>query len=217
VPWMKPMQRLIPPSSLPRAPLRLRMIAAARAAFEAAGYVAIGLDHFALPTDDLARATAAGTLHRNFQGYTTTRTEALLGLGTSAISDLPSGYFQNHRNLGAYHRAVDIGGLATERGVLRTADDVLRGEIIRALMCQGQLDLGALEQRFGIAFAERFAPELEALRGLERDGLLTLNLAAGRLVLTALGTVFVRNVAREFDAHRRKASAAAPARFSATV
>jgi len=217
VPWLKPMQRLIAASSLPRAGLRLRMIAAVRAAFEAAGYVAIGLDHFALPADELARAAAAGTLHRNFQGYTVTRTEALLGLGTSAISDLPSGYFQNHRQLGAYHRATDAGGLATERGVLRTADDVVRGEIIRTLMCQGRLDLAAIEQRFSLCFVQAFAPEVVALRGLEQDGLLHLDLGRKQLALTPLGSVFVRNVAREFDAHRRGVGPGTPARFSATV
>jgi len=221
VPWMKPMQRLIPAASLPRADLRLRMIANARAVFLGAGYQAIGLDHFALPTDELARAAAAGTLHRNFQGYTTTRTDALIGLGTSAISDLPAGYFQNHRKLGDYLRAADAGGLATERGVLRTRDDIVRGEIIRALMCQGGLDLRALERRFELRFATAFEPELAALRRLEGDSLLRLDLDGGRLALTPLGEVFVRNVARVFDAYRggerERAGAGAPIRFSSTV
>lgn len=221
VPWMKPMQRLIPAASLPRADLRIRLVASARAAFIEAGYHAIGLDHFALPSDELARAAVGGTLHRNFQGYTATGTDALIGLGTSAISDLPQGYFQNQRNLGDYHRAVDREGLATERGVLRTADDHLRGEIIRSLMCRGQLDLAAIERRFDLAFATAFATEIAALRGLEADGLVRLDLQGRRLDLTPLGTVFVRNVARVFDAHRRAggggARASAPARFSATV
>ena len=217
VPWMKPMQRLIPVETLPRAELRLRLVANACAAFTSAGYQAIGLDHFALPADDLARAARAGTLHRNFQGYTTNQTDALIGLGTSAISDLPGGYFQNQRNLGEYLRTVDAQGLATERGVLRTSDDVVRGEIIRTLMCTGQLDLAALERRFGLRFATTFAPELAALRRLEGDGLVRLDLAAARLELTPLGVVFVRNVAREFDVYRRKPREGGPARFSATV
>lgn len=219
VPWMKPMQRLIPAASLPRADLRVRMIANARASFLAAGYQAIGLDHFALPTDELARAAAAGTLHRNFQGYTCTRTDALIGLGTSAISDLPAGYFQNQRKLGEYLRAVDAAGFATERGVRRTRDDVVRGEIIRALMCRGGLDLGALERRFELRFATAFEPELAALRGLQGDGLLRLDLDAGRLDLTPLGEVFVRNVARVFDAYRgpERARSTTPVRFSCSV
>ena len=219
VPWMKPMQRLIPAESLPRADLRLRLVASARAAFTGAGYHAIGLDHFALPGDELARAATEGTLHRNFQGYTATRTDALIGLGTSAISDLPAGYFQNQRNLGDYLRAVDAGGLATERGVLRTRDDVVRGDIIRTLMCRGHLDLAEIERRHELRFATAFAAELAALRRLEDDGLLRLDLGAARLDLTPLGAVFVRNVARVFDAHRRpeRERPGASPRFSVTV
>jgi oxygen-independent coproporphyrinogen III oxidase len=220
VPWMKPMQRLIPAASLPRADLRIRLVASARAAFIDAGYQAIGLDHFALPSDELARAALGGTLHRNFQGYTATGTDALIGLGTSAISDLPRGYFQNQRKLGDYQRAVDGDGLATERGVLRTADDRVRGEIIGALMCRGHLDLAAIEERYDLAFATAFAAEIAGLRELEAEGLVRLDLEGRSLDLTPLGTVFVRNVARVFDAHRRAGGAArgsVGARFSATV
>jgi oxygen-independent coproporphyrinogen-3 oxidase len=214
VPWMKPLQELIPTASLPRADLRVRLMAAARAALVDAGYLAIGLDHFALPGDDLARAAVAGTLHRNFQGYTTTTTDALVGLGLSSISDLPRGYFQNQRTLGAYQAAARAGALATERGVLRTADDRLRGEIIRAVMCRGRLDLPALERRFDIRFTEAFAAELGELRALEAEGL--LRLTAHALELTPLGAAFVRNVAKVFDAYRRAPAKAAP-RFSMTA
>ncbi|HLK92657.1 MAG TPA: oxygen-independent coproporphyrinogen III oxidase [Polyangia bacterium] len=212
VPWMKPLQNLIPTSSLPRADLRIRLMAAARAELLGAGYLAIGLDHFALPADDLGRAAAAGTLHRNFQGYTTTATDALVGLGLSAISDLPRGYFQNARALAGYQAAARAGVLPTERGVLRTAEDVLRGEIIRTLMCRGRLDIAPLEQRFGIRFADAFADELAELRRLEGEGLLRLGDQA--LELTPLGAAFVRNVAKVFDAYRR---APAPHRFSMTA
>jgi oxygen-independent coproporphyrinogen-3 oxidase len=214
VPWMKPMQRLIPTAALPRAELRVRLMAAARQALVAAGYLAIGLDHFALPGDALGRAAANGTLHRNFQGYTTTATDALVGLGLSAISDLPRGYFQNARTLADYHAATRAELLATERGVLRTADDILRGEIIRTLMCRGRLEIAPLERRFDISFTDTFAPELTELRGLEREGL--LQLTAEAIALTPLGSAFVRNVAKVFDAYRR-AAAKAPVRFSMTA
>jgi oxygen-independent coproporphyrinogen-3 oxidase len=214
VPWMKPLQRLIPTASLPRAELRVRLMASARAELLAAGYLAIGLDHFALPGDDLGRAAADGTLHRNFQGYTTTATDALVGLGLSAISDLPQGYFQNARDLAGYQTAARAGVLATERGVLRTADDVLRGEVIRTLMCRGRLDVDALERRFQLRFADAFAAELPELWRLEGEGL--LRLAAGSLELTPLGAAFVRNVAKVFDAYRR-APATSPKRFSMTA
>jgi oxygen-independent coproporphyrinogen-3 oxidase len=214
VPWMKPLQNLIPTSSLPRADLRVRLMAAARDALVGAGYLAIGLDHFALPSDDLGRAAVAGTLHRNFQGYTTTVTDALIGLGLSAISDLPRGYFQNERTLARYQPATRAGALPTERGVLRTADDRLRGEIIRTVMCRGRLDIAAIERRFDVRFTEAFAVEIADLRRLEADGLLRLTTYA--LELTPLGAAFVRNVAKVFDAYRR-APAKAPPRFSMTA
>jgi oxygen-independent coproporphyrinogen-3 oxidase len=214
VPWLKPLQRLIPAAALPRADLRIRLMAEAREALLGAGYLAIGLDHFALPDDDLGRAAAAGTLNRNFQGYTTTDTDALVGLGLSAISDLPGGYFQNARTLAAYHAATRLGALPTERGVRRTEDDVVRGEIIRTLMCRSRLDVAAIERRFGLRFSDAFAPELGELRALEAQGLLTI--ADDALELTALGSAFVRNVARVFDAYRR-ATASSPRRFSMTA
>ena len=132
---------------------------------------------------------------------------------------MPAGYFQNQRKLGDYQRAVDAEGLATERGVRRTPDDIVRGEIIRTLMCRGGLDLPALERRFELRFAEVFEPELAALRRLESDGLVQLDLDGGRVALTPLGEVFVRNVARVFDAYRggERARAGAPVRFSSTV
>jgi oxygen-independent coproporphyrinogen-3 oxidase len=214
VPWMKPMQRLINASALPRAELRLRLMAAARAALIDGGYRAIGLDHFALPHDDLARAAEGGTLNRNFQGYTTTNVDALIGLGLSAISDLPSGYFQNQRKLPDYHQVVTRPGVAVERGVLRTGDDRLRGEIIRDLMCRFRLDMADVAQRFGISFEDRFAPELDELRALEEQGLVQVGPAM--VDLTPLGTVFVRNVARVFDAYRRAPATAERPRFSST-
>ena len=214
VPWLRPRQKLIDAASLPRADLRLRLVADAHARMAAAGYVAIGFDHFALPGDSLARAAEEGTLHRNFQGYTTTRTDALVGLGLSAISELPEAYAQNARTLRDYYAAVDEGRLPTERGVARTADDRLRGDLIRRIMCEFRLDVPAIEAAHGLSFSATFAPELTALRGLEDDGLVSL--APEAVLLTPLGRMFVRNVAVVFDAHRRRAPAAAP-RFSSSV
>jgi oxygen-independent coproporphyrinogen-3 oxidase len=215
VPWLKPQQKLISAAALPRRDLRLQLMAMARGALVAAGYRAIGLDHFALPDDDLARAADAGTLNRNFQGYTTTTTDVLIGLGLSAISDLPRGYFQNQRTLAAYYRATDAGQPATERGAIRTADDVLRGAIIRDIMCRFRLDFAAIERRFGLRFPETFAPELAELAGLQAEGL--LELAGASLTLTPLGAAFVRRVAAVFDAHRRTTATDGAPRFSSAV
>jgi oxygen-independent coproporphyrinogen-3 oxidase len=215
VPWLKPTQKLIVASTLPDVDLRLRLVADAHARLAAAGYQAIGFDHFALPGDPLAAAAREGRLHRNFQGYTTTRTDALVGLGLSAISDLPGGYAQNARGLGDYLAALDAGHLPTERGAARSDDDRLRGELIRRLMCEFRIDRGEVERAYGVAFASTFAAELAALARLETQGLVTLSDAA--IELTALGRMFVRNVAVVFDAYRKRPSAEAPRRFSSSV
>jgi oxygen-independent coproporphyrinogen-3 oxidase len=214
VPWLKPRQKLIDASRLPRSAQRLELVADAHARMAAAGYVSIGFDHFALPGDPLARAAAAGTLHRNFQGYTTTRTDALVGLGLSAISDLPGAYAQNARSLRDYYGAVEAGSLPTERGVHRTPEDRLRGDLIRRIMCEFRLHIPAIEAAHELSFAESFAHELAELRALEGDGLLSMSRES--IELTPLGRLFVRNVAVVFDAHRKKAPATAK-RFSSSV
>lgn len=214
VPWLKPRQRLIDAAALPRTDLRLQLVSDAHARLGAAGYLPIGFDHFALPGDPLARAASDGTLHRNFQGYTTTRTGTLIGLGLSAISELPGAYAQNARSLRDYYAAVDAGHLPTERGVLRSAEDRLRGDLIRRLMCEFRLNVPAIEAQYELSFEQRFVDELAALRALEADGLVSV--ARDTIELTALGRLFVRNVAVVFDAHRRKPAPAAP-RFSASV
>jgi oxygen-independent coproporphyrinogen-3 oxidase len=214
VPWLKPRQRLIDAAALPRTDLRLQLVSDAHARLAAAGYVPIGFDHFALPEDPLARAAAGGTLHRNFQGYTTTRTDTLIGLGLSAISELPGAYAQNARSLRDYYAAVDAGRLPTERGVLRSAEDRLRGDLIRRLMCEFRLNVPAVEAQYQLSFPERFADELAALRALEDEGLVSV--ARDTIELTPLGRLFVRNVAVVFDAHRRKPGPAV-SRFSASV
>jgi oxygen-independent coproporphyrinogen-3 oxidase len=204
---------LIVADTLPAPGARLRMMVDGRDRLLAAGYDAIGLDHFALPDDDLARAAATGRLHRNFQGYTTTTTDTLVGLGLSAISDLPAGYAQNFRSLHAYLEAVDAGNLPTERGVLRTEEDRVRGEIIRRIMCRFELDFPDVENKFDIDLRTTFSRELGELERLSDDGLVAVE--ETRIRLTPLGRVFVRNVASIFDAHRWPAAASQSApRFS---
>ncbi len=181
-----------------------------------AGYVYIGMDHFALPGDALVRAQADGTLQRNFQGYSTRAECDLVALGVSAISKVGDSYAQNARTLAGYTRAIAAGSLAVERGVALDAEDRLRREVIERLMCSARLDFAAIEARHGIRFEAHFAAELARLAPLEADDLVAHE---GRsLRITARGRLLMRNVAMVFDAHL-PAVAAAPgtARYSRAV
>ena len=216
VPWLKPLQRRIDTGALPGSDLRVRLISRCRERLIAAGYRAIGMDHFALPGDSLSRALDQRRLHRNFQGYTDAVTTDLVGLGLSAVGDVAGAFVQNQRSLGAYSDALSSGRLATERGVRRTSDDELRAYIIRRIMCDFSLDEEDVSARFGIDFASAFARELVELEGLAAEGL--VQRGGGRLTLQPIGRIFVRNVAAVFDARRRTRTAAAqPARLSKTV
>ena len=217
VPWLRPQQKLMVATSLPGIEARLRLVGDAHARLALAGYVPIGFDHFALPTDSLALAAREQRLHRNFQGYTATRTEALVGLGLSAISDLPAGYAQNARRLHDYYAALDQGQLPTERGASRSFDDRLRGEIIRQIMCTFQLDRPGIERAFGIPFAATFQAELAALDRLADQGLVVVDDEV--IQVTELGRLFVRNVAVVFDAYRGRSATTTPqpVRFSSSV
>lgn len=141
VPQMKPHQRLIPLESLPNAAERHDQASAAFEMIVAAGYEAIGLDHFARPDDSLARAAAAGRLHRNFQGYTTDDAGILIGLGPSSIGELPQGYVQNTPDVTAWHKAIGQGAFATARGIALSPADRLRRAVIERLMCDYQVDV----------------------------------------------------------------------------
>lgn len=135
VPWMKKHQQLVPEAALPDKTARIAMFEAASQMLMSAGYVSIGLDHFAKPDDPLASALRAGKLHRNFQGYTTDTADALLGLGISSISSLPQGYVQNTPNNTDYAKAVKAGQLPVIRGIALSKDDIERRDIIMSLMC----------------------------------------------------------------------------------
>lgn len=191
VPWMKPHQKAIREELLPDTFARMDQADAAERALLGAGYVAIGLDHFARPDDPMAVAAQAGALRRNFQGYTTDRAPVLLGLGASAIGALPQGYAQNMPDERAWLAAVDQGKLPVARGLELTEDDRTRRAIIEAVMCELELDLGRVPGPVWQSAEPRLAPLLA-------DGLATLE--AGRLRVTEAGRRFVRHVAACFDA-----------------
>jgi len=198
VPWMKAHQKLIDEAALPGPSERLDQAEAAAERLLCEGYVRIGLDHFALPTDDLAVAASEGRLHRNFQGYTTDAAQTLLGLGASAIGSLPQGFVQNASQEMAWRGAVAAGDLPVARGVALSADDRFRGEIIERLMCDFDVDLAAVCKAHGRCISELAEP-LARLESFERDGLIRHE--SVRLMVTERGRVLVRSVCAVFDAH----------------
>jgi len=221
VPQLKPLQRRIDVAALPDVSRRIRLFTLGRDILLAAGYRAIGIDHFALPGDPLLRALDEGKLHRNFQGYTTSSADTMVGVGLSAISDFGGALAQNHRTLPGYLEAIDAeggtSGLATERGFVRSPDDQMRGDIIRQIMCTFGLDVAKVETTYGVTFDREFATEIADLAKLETEGLLSWERGddAGtpdhdrgrgrnRIVLSAAGKLLARNVAMVFDAYRRK-------------
>ncbi|PIE16865.1 MAG: oxygen-independent coproporphyrinogen III oxidase [Proteobacteria bacterium] len=208
IPWVRPQQKKIDPETLPSRDEKVAIFCDARATFEA-DYHAIGMDHFALPGDELSLAQTAGTLRRNFQGYTTLPVQDVLGFGVSAIGDIGGAYAANAKRLHAWNRAIDAGGLAVERGVKATPDDRVRRYIIHELMCNLRLDHAALRERLGVDFEAYFAEELRILRETKELAPL-IRLADGALELTPLGRLFVRNVATVFDRHLRDKRADRP-------
>jgi oxygen-independent coproporphyrinogen-3 oxidase len=195
-------QRRIAEADLPGASERVTMLGDAINGFLARDYVYIGMDHFALADDSLAIAKKEGTLQRNFQGYSTQPECDLVALGVSAIGRIGDCYYQNAKTLPEYHDALAAGVLPVVRGHALSDDGLLRREIIMALMCQGRVDVRAVEQRHRIRFATRFAAELDMLRELADAGLVELGDA--RVNVTAAGWFLVRAVAMVFDAHLRR-------------
>ena len=198
VAWMKPNQRAIDATTLPDAEARMEQAEAAERVLTAAGYAALGLDHFAAPGDPLARAAAEGRLRRNFQGYTTDNAPVLLGLGPSAIGSLPGGLAGNILDERNHADAVAEGRLPIARGVAITPEDRARGALIERLMCDFALDLSAPETA-AVPLEPILRDALAAMAPLEAQGL--VELSPTRLTVTPLGRRFVRQVAACLDAH----------------
>lgn len=198
VPWMKARQELIDEKTLPDGPLRAEMAALVARRLAEAGYVQIGLDHYARPRDPLAGAAAGGRLRRSFQGYVVSESPWVVGLGASAISSLPQGFTQNAAAAGRYRAMIEEGGLATVRGLELDDSDRLRGEIISRLMCVNSVDVGDICRRHDVRPAE-FLAGIEDLPKLVEDGLVVLD--GDRLLVTEIGKPLVRCVAAAFDGH----------------
>lgn len=196
VPWMKSHQKMIKEEDLPGAEERWDQFDYAANELVNAGYERIGFDHFALPDDSMAVALKDGTLHRNFQGYTSDASPAMLGFGASAIGYLPQGYVQNLLPLKQYKESIANGILPTGKGFALKDEDTLRRDIIERLMCDMTVDLGGVCAEHG-AQADDFATEVDHLRPLADDGLLTV--ADGVITMTEVGRPYVRLAAAAFD------------------
>ncbi|MGK0480845.1 MAG: oxygen-independent coproporphyrinogen-3 oxidase [Planctomycetota bacterium] len=218
VPWMKPHQNAMDVDAMPAAEEKLDIFADSIAAFSQAGYVYLGLDHFALPDDELSLAAENGTLHRNFMGYTTQRGREMISLGVSSIGEVDDTYVQNISNEPEYVALAKERGYAAYRGHTMSAEDKLRRDVILELMCNGRIDKRRIEAEHGVAFDETFAVELKELEPIAADGLVTLG--SDLIQLTDIGQVLMRNVAVPFDRYMRERKArgdSTKATFSKTL
>ncbi len=214
VPWLKPHQRLIRQGDLPTPDQKLAILKMTIELLGEHGYQYIGMDHFARPDDELARAQQAKTLYRNFQGYSTKSGADLYGFGMSSISHFQNIYAQNTKEMRDYYRALDAGRLATRVGYRMTPDDHIRKHVIMRLMCDLELDTRDIERRFGIVFDEYFAEAMLALEEFVGDGL--VELLPGRIAIVGAGRLLLRNIAMSFDAYYDALAKTKPI-FSRTV
>lgn len=192
----------------PTGPEKFELFAIARRLFLEAGYRIVGMDHFALPEDELSVALDERRLHRNFMGYTVVPAADMIGFGVSAIGEIGGAYAQNEKRPVQYYAALDQGLLPTHAGIRLTEDDEIRRWVIRQLMCNFYLDIRALESRYGVSYEEYFAHEERDLQPFYAEGFLERQ--EGNLVVLPLGQVFIRNIAMVFDAYLKK-----PEHFSA--
>jgi oxygen-independent coproporphyrinogen-3 oxidase len=200
-------QRRIAVQDLPSAETKLQILTLAIGRLTRAGYVYIGMDHFAKPGDELAVAQRQGRLQRNFQGYSAHPESDMLALGASAIGRVGPTYSQNHKTLDEYYGALDDGRLPVMRGLELSADDLLRRAVIQALICQFRLSIESIELAHLVDFRSYFADELRELKALERDGL--VELPPGEILVTPRGRLLVRAVCMVFDRYLRERRQAA--------
>jgi oxygen-independent coproporphyrinogen-3 oxidase len=199
VPWMKPHQKLLEPEGLPGMRERMALVEAAHRRLDERGYTRIGIDHFAYPDDEMARALREGRLRRNFQGYTTDMADTLIGFGPSAISAYAQGYAQNHARLDHWREAVERDQVPVVRGIQITDEDRLRRAVIERLMCDMEVDLDAVCRAHGAAShaLDHFRDELGRLDFMVRGGLVTVD--GTKLAIPEAAQNFVRVVASCFD------------------
>ncbi|MFD2111858.1 oxygen-independent coproporphyrinogen III oxidase [Thiorhodococcus fuscus] len=192
-------QRRINDADLPAPQVKLDILQATIQRLTDAGYVYIGMDHFARPDDELTLAQQAGTLYRNFQGYSTHADCDLIGIGVTSIGMIDNTYGQNRRGLDEYYADIDAGRLPVFRGIALNRDDLIRRDVITRLICHFQLDMRSIEAKWGIDFASYFADSLEKLKGMTEDGLVAVD--SEQIRILAPGRLLVRNICMAFDAY----------------
>ena len=180
----------------------MELFAVARELFLGAGYEPIGMDHFALPDDELSKAKREGRLRRNFQGYSVIPSDDVVGFGISAIGDIRQSYVQNTKKLSTYGKLIEAGTIPVARGLLRSEDDEIRRDVIHELMCNFRIEIPRIEEHYGINFGEYFENDLAELRGYESDGLVVVE--DDLISATPVGELFVRNLAMCFDAYMKE-------------
>ena len=210
LPHMFKVQRQINEQHLPPPEVKLNILEKATEKLLDAGYVYIGMDHFAKPDDELAVAQQQGRLQRNFQGYATHGGCDLIGMGVSSISAIDNVFSQNHKTLDEYTQAIDQGRLPVVRGIELSRDDLLRRQVIQQLTCQFKLEFSDIEQQFDILFADYFGEELSALQPMIEDGLLLRT--EHSIQVTEAGRLFIRRICMLFDVYLRES--AQPVKFS---
>jgi len=214
VPWLKKQQGSFV-KFLPEGMKKFDIFRNGLLKFLEAGYLYIGMDHFAKENDELAVSQRNRTLHRNFQGYTTKAGADLYGLGITAISGIQETYAQNYRDIPSWEKSVNDRGVATMRGYCLSNDDIIRREVISRLLCHTVIVKDEISKKFGIDFDEYFAPELRRLKMPQEDGLVVIN---DEEIRTAwLGRIFIRNLAMVFDPYLEKQQLASKPLFSKTL
>jgi oxygen-independent coproporphyrinogen-3 oxidase len=216
VPWIRGHQTRLDESELPSRNVKMELFAIVREKLLASGYEAIGMDHFARPGDELARAKRERRLRRNFQGYAVVPGDDVLGFGVSAIGDVRGSLIQNEKKLSGYQRAIDAGRLPVFRGFARSRDDLVRADVIHRLMCNFVIDVEDVERRWNLPFGDSFREDLALLAPHADEGL--VEIGAKLIRATPIGELFVRNLAMCFDRYMREKHAreARPV-FSRTV
>jgi oxygen-independent coproporphyrinogen-3 oxidase len=202
LPAMIPHQKILEKYNMPSADDRVEIFSYAYEKFLDKGYRAIGMDHFALETDELYQSIHRGSLYRNFMGYTVQKSPSMIGLGASAIGELPTSFFQNIREPAAYQQLVDENSWAVMRGCLLTDEDLIRKKIIQSIFCRFRVSYEDFDKEFGISFKEKFAEEIKSLKGFIEEGILEEGKSG--FSVTPLGRLFVRNVAMVFDEYLKK-------------